>query len=128
MSIKLFKHKQTAYTIANDMLDKVGKAAVIHPTGTGKSMIAFKFVETHPDAQFLWLAPSTYIYHTQLENLQRMIGDSDTESLMEHVTFMTYSKLMHDEIKKLKHKIKTVNWQRDIMKSMEIWMFRWHTQ
>lgn len=79
------------------MLDKGGKAAVIHPTGTGKSMIAFKLVETHPDAQFLWLAPSTYIYHTQLENLQRMIGDSDTESLLEHVTFMTYSKLMHDE-------------------------------
>ena len=35
MSIKLFKHNQTAYTTANDMLDKVGKAAVIHPTGTG---------------------------------------------------------------------------------------------
>lgn len=79
------------------MLDKVGKAAVIHSTGTGKSMIAFRLVETHPDAQFPWLAPSTYIYHTQLENLQRMIGDSDTESLLEHVTFMTYSKLMHDE-------------------------------
>ena len=26
-----------------------------------------------------------------------MIGDSDTEILLEHVTFMTYSKLMHDE-------------------------------
>lgn len=39
MSIKLFKHNQIAYTTANDMLDKVGKAAVIHPTGTGKSMI-----------------------------------------------------------------------------------------
>ena len=37
MSIKLFKHNQTAYTTANDMFDKVGKAAVIHPTGTGKS-------------------------------------------------------------------------------------------
>lgn len=80
------------------MLDSIGKAAVIHPTGTGKSMIAFKLVETHPDAQFLWLAPSIYIYHTQLENLQHMIGDSDTESLLEHVTFMTYSKLMHDEV------------------------------
>lgn len=79
------------------MLDKVGKVAVIHSTGTGKSMIAFRQVETHPDAQFLWLAPSTYIYHTQLKNLQRMIGDSDTESLLEHVTFMTYSKLMRDE-------------------------------
>lgn len=77
------------------MLDSVGKAAVIHPTGTGKSFIAFKLVGTHPDALFLWLAPSTYIFHTQQENLQRMIGD--TRSLLQHVIFMFYSKLMHDE-------------------------------
>lgn len=97
MSIGLFKHNQTAYDSANNMLDTIGKAAVIHPTGTGKSMIAFKLVETHLDAQFLWLAPSAYIFHTQLENLQGMIGDSDTEGIREHITFMTYSKLMHDE-------------------------------
>ena len=51
MSIKLFKHNQTAYTTANDMLDSIGKAAVIHPIGTGKSMIVFKLVETHPDGK-----------------------------------------------------------------------------
>lgn len=52
MDIELFKHNQTTYTTANDMLDTIGKAAVIHPTGTGKSMIAFKLVETHQNAQF----------------------------------------------------------------------------
>lgn len=95
MNINLFNHNQTAYETSNDMLDSVGKAAVIHPTGTGKSMIAFKLVETHPDAVFLWLAPSTYIFHTQQENLKRIIGD--TESLLQHVIFMSYSKLMRDE-------------------------------
>ena len=74
------------------MLDNVGKAAVIHPTDTGKSMIAFKLVETHLDAQFLWIVPSAYIFHTQFENLQCMISDSDTESILENVTFMIYSK------------------------------------
>lgn len=69
MSIKLFEHNQTVYNTANDMLDLIGKAAVVHPTGTGKSMIAFKLVEIHQDAQFLWLAPRAYIFHTQLENL-----------------------------------------------------------
>lgn len=83
MRIRLFNHNQTAYETVNDMLDSVGKAAVIHPTGTGKSMIAFKLVETHPNALFLWLAPSNYIFHTQQENLQCMIGD--TESLLQHV-------------------------------------------
>ena len=58
MNIELFEHNQTAYITADNMFDTIGKAAVIHPTGTGKSMIAFKLVETHPDAQFLWLAPS----------------------------------------------------------------------
>lgn len=58
-------------------------------------MIAFKLVETHPNELFLWLAPSTYIFHTQLENLQRMIGYTD--SLLQHVIFMSYSKLMRDE-------------------------------
>lgn len=95
MRIRLFNHNQTAYETVNDMLDSVGKAAVIHPTGTGKSMIAFKLVETHPNALFLWLAPSNYIFHTQQENLQCMIGD--TESLLQHVIFMSYSKLMRDE-------------------------------
>lgn len=53
MNIDLFEHNQTAYITANNMLDSIGKAAVIHPTGTGKSMIAFKLVETHQDAQFI---------------------------------------------------------------------------
>ena len=44
-------------------------AAVIHPTGTGKSLIAFKLAEQHPSEKFLWLSPSEYIYQTQVENL-----------------------------------------------------------
>jgi len=40
--INLFPHNLSAYESAVDMLDETGKAAVIHPTGTGKSFIAFK--------------------------------------------------------------------------------------
>ena len=38
--IKLFEHNETAYISAIQMLTETGKAAVIHPTGTGKSFIA----------------------------------------------------------------------------------------
>lgn len=62
MAIQLFEHNQRAYIAVEDMLARVGKAAVIHPTGTGKSYIAFKLIESHPDASFLWLSPSDYIY------------------------------------------------------------------
>ena len=50
------------------MLEKTGKAAVIHPTGTGKSFIGFQYAADHPETKVLWLAPSEYIFKTQMEN------------------------------------------------------------
>ena len=69
MSIHLYKHNEDAYRAVETMLEEKQMAAVIHPTGTGKSMIAFKLVEQHPHKHFLWLSPSEYIYKTQLENI-----------------------------------------------------------
>ena len=50
------------------MLAETGKAAIIHPTGTGKSFIGFKLCEDSPDATVCWLSPSEYIFKTQVEN------------------------------------------------------------
>ena len=57
MSIHLFKHNQEAYNSVTAMLEREKMAAVIHPTGTGKSLIAFKLAEEHPSEKFLWLSP-----------------------------------------------------------------------
>ena len=56
------------------MLDQYGKACVIHPTGTGKSFIGFQYAVEHPEERIIWLAPSGYIYETQLENWKRAGG------------------------------------------------------
>ncbi|MFR5881681.1 MAG: hypothetical protein ACLUEQ_13185 [Cloacibacillus evryensis] len=48
--ISLFAHNQIAYRSVLSMLNDTGKAAVVHPTGTGKSFIGFKLAEDHPDA------------------------------------------------------------------------------
>ena len=72
---------------ALDMLNSVGKAAVVHPTGTGKSYIGFKLCEQFPDKTVCWLSPSEYIYKTQLENLK---CDSDGWQ-PENVKFSTIS-------------------------------------
>ena len=88
MSIHLFEHNQKAYEAVTKMLEKDGMAAVIHPTGTGKSMIAFKLVEEHPLNHFLWLSPSEYIYQTQVENLNMKFPN---------IQFMSYSRLMKNE-------------------------------
>ena len=70
------------------MLEREKMAAVIHPTGTGKSLIAFKLAEEHPSEKFLWLSPSEYIYQTQLENLGMEF---------DNIQFMSYSRLMKNE-------------------------------
>ena len=69
MAIELFPHNENAYLAALAMLRETGKAAVIHPTGTGKSFIGFKLCEDHPDRRVCWPSPSEYIFRTQLENL-----------------------------------------------------------
>ena len=89
MGINLFRHNETAYRAVTAMLEQSGKAAVIHPTGTGKSFIAFKLAEDHPDQQICWLSPSEYIFRTQLENLRASSG-----FVPENITFLTYARLM----------------------------------
>ena len=44
-----------AYEKVETALERSGKATVAHATGTGKSCIAWKLVESHPDRSFLWL-------------------------------------------------------------------------
>ena len=90
MSVQLFAHNRQAYDAVTAMLSKASKAAVIHPTGTGKSFIAFKWIEEHAGARFVWLSPSEYIYHTQIENVMRSAPAFPVES----ITFLTYARLM----------------------------------
>ena len=65
MSLQLFEHNQVAFEEAFAMLEETGKAAVVHPTGTGKSYIGFKLCEQFPESTICWLSPSEYIYKTQ---------------------------------------------------------------
>ena len=90
MALQLFEHNTRAYQAVVKMLARYGKAAVVHPTGTGKSYIAFKLIEDHPDAAVLWLSPSEYIFKTQLESLQKQ----DPDFPLANVRFYTYAKLI----------------------------------
>lgn len=89
MGITLFSHNEQAYREASAMLAETGRAAVIHPTGTGKSFIAFKLCEDHPDRTVCWCSPSAYIFQTQKENFLAAGG-----SLPENIRFNTYARLM----------------------------------
>lgn len=89
--IDLFAHNQVAYESAVSMLRVKGKAAIIHPTGTGKSFVGFKLCEDHPDRTVCWLSPSEYIFKTQLENLAA-VSDSWQP---DNIKFFTYARLMN---------------------------------
>ena len=90
MSIDLYEHNQTAYKNAISMLNDCNKAAIVHPTGTGKSFIGFKLCEDNPDKRICWLSPSEYIFKTQLENVKKV----DPSFSSKNIEFITYAKLM----------------------------------
>ncbi len=91
VALRLFEHNEKAYHAAVRMMDQYGKAAIVHPTGTGKSYIAFKLIEDNPEKVVIWLSPSEYIiFKTQLESLKR----NDPDFPLANVHFYTYAKLM----------------------------------
>ena len=90
VALCLFEHNEKAYHAAVRMMDQYGKAAIVHPTGTGKSYIAFKLIEDNPEKVVIWLSPSEYIFKTQLESLKR----NDPDFPLANVHFYTYAKLM----------------------------------
>ena len=55
MSMTLNPVNEAAFQKAVQSLETLNRAAVFHPTGTGKSCTAWKVVEAHPQTTFFWL-------------------------------------------------------------------------
>ena len=129
MSIKLFEHNASAYIAAISMLKKNGRAAVIHPTGTGKSFIAFRLCEENPDKKIIWISPSEYIYRTQLENVRKV----SSEFTGDNIIFITYARLMYmteNDLLQIKasyiildefHRAGAQEWGRGVTRLLEIY-------
>lgn len=95
--IELYPHNQAALNHLEEALKYTRRAAVIQPTGTGKSFVALAFIERRPNNSFLYLAPSTHIFN----QLKHHAGHTD---VLLHTTMMTYQNLclLHeDELGKL---------------------------
>lgn len=88
MSVALYPHNREAYYSALSMLKSENRAAVVHPTGTGKSFIAFRLCEDYAPKPALWLSPSRVIFQTQTENYRAAGGE-----IPENIRFLTYAKL-----------------------------------
>lgn len=55
MSMTLNPVNEAAFQKAVQSLETLNRAAMFHPTGAGKSCIAWKVVEAHPQTTFFWL-------------------------------------------------------------------------
>ena len=86
MSIELLPHGQQAYENVKKIFEKDNRAAVIHPTGTGKSYIALKLAEENPDKKLLYIAPSLPI----LDQIER----NSKENGINNIQTITYQKLL----------------------------------
>lgn len=127
MAIDLYPHNKEAYEKAKICIRESGKAAIVHPTGTGKSYIAFAFIEENPNLQFLWLSPNDYIFSTQINNLK-----VQQHIQFQNITFHTYAWLMwnEDQIEELKpdfiildefHRAGALKWGESIKKLLEVY-------
>lgn len=72
--LKLLEHQKEAYESVEKLFDEKGKAAVIFPTGCGKSFVTLKYVLEHPDDKILFLSPRNAIKDQMYEYIIRFIG------------------------------------------------------
>lgn len=86
----LLPHNRTALRGLEAMLDMTDRAAVIQPTGTGKSYVAAALIAAHPSWDVIWCTPSRTITDGRLPCLERDIPGFRAD----RVTVLTYVKLM----------------------------------
>ncbi len=72
--LKLLEHQKEAYELVEKLFDEKGKAAVIFPTGCGKSFVTLKYILEHPDDRILFLSPRNAIKDQMYEYIIRFIG------------------------------------------------------
>ena len=92
--IELYDHNQEAYDKTIDMLNKEKRCCIIHPTGTGKSYIALKWLYENKDKKSLFVTSSLSI----IDNIERSIRENgmSLEEDFPNLKIITYSKLMKD--------------------------------
>lgn len=59
--IELYKHNQEAYDNVINHLKTSNRTCIIHPTGTGKSFIALKWLYENKDKKCLFLTSTDVI-------------------------------------------------------------------
>ena len=88
--MELKEHNQKAYNNLIEMYNsEIDRAAIIHPTGTGKSFIAGQLIQDNPNNKILVIAPT----NTILDRYRNMFEENNINA--SNVKLITYDKLMY---------------------------------
>lgn len=79
--LELYPHNEKAYRKLLDMLSETRRACIIHPTGTGKAFIAYRYAFDHPKERILWMSPSTYIEQEQEASIRRELPNYEFKNI-----------------------------------------------
>ena len=90
VAVKLFEHNQKAYLSAIAMLEQAGKAAIVHPTGTGKVSLHFNSLWTRRKNKSFGLVPASIFMPLSWKVWHAAAG----RDKLPNVTFRTYAKLL----------------------------------
>ena len=101
MPIILKKHNKETYKKVLEHLKESNRAAVIHPTGTGKSYIALKLIEDNKDKKALYVAPSNSILHNIKKNIFESGMNMSDFSNLKRITYSKLASLSDEEIEAL---------------------------
>ncbi len=94
MEINLYEHNQKAYDKMKNMIKEREKCCIIHPTGTGKSYIALKWLNENKNKKSLLVTSSLSII-SQIEKTIRE-NNMTLEKDFPNLEIITYRKLMND--------------------------------
>ena len=100
--MELRPHNKKAYDNLIRMYKSGTKsAAIIHPTGTGKTYITMQLVEDHPNENIIIVAPTNAI----IDQYKKRFEENGID--VSNVTFLTYTKVMNmnDEELEMEYRI-----------------------
>lgn len=91
-NLQLLEHQEEAYRNVIKLFNEKGKAAVIFPTGCGKSFVTLKYILEHPDDRILFLSPRNAIKDQMYEYVIRYIGGDfrTIEEIQKEYEFRTF--------------------------------------
>lgn len=88
--LDLYPHNQVAYDNAKFVFETENRTAIVHATGTGKSLIIAKFILENPNSKCLLIAPSIFI----LKEVKKHVRNNS----FKNVDFQTYQFFLFNSV------------------------------